>query len=74
MEKIEYKRANIFDKEFASLVKTRNTEPISIQSFIKDSDEFYINGHNEMVKRWPESHHDFPNLRRGYELKYEWEE
>lgn len=72
-EKIEYRKDPVFDKEFASLVQTRNTEPISIKKFIQDSDEFYINGHNERVKRWPDSHHDFPNLRHGYELKYEWE-
>lgn len=74
VEKIEYRKDPVFDKDFASLVQTRNTEPIPIKTFIHDSDEYYLNGQAEMKKRWPDGVYSPINLRRGYELKYEWEE
>lgn len=74
VENIEYKRAEIFDREFASLVKTRNREPIPIKDFIRNNDEFHLNARAEMKKQWPDGVYSPINLRHGYELKYEWEE
>lgn len=73
LEKIEYIKSDIFDKDFKTLVKTKNDEPISLKKFIEDKDEFHANANAERERMNPGSVSTY-SKRTGYELKYEWEE
>jgi len=71
--KIEFKKNDILKKDFATLMETKNTKPITYQQFLKDTEEFNDNLINDVrdsnvtITRIP-----FP--REGEELKFEWEE
>lgn len=70
--KVRYDKSDLFDKNFNSLMKARNTKPLSYQQFLFDEKEYSHNVFTEMSK-------DDPNLtsvivpRGGKELKFEWE-
>jgi len=72
--KIEYTRSDLFDKDFKTLIQTINTEPITMQQFLKDADEAINNG---ISKRNSENSGGtitrIPIPRSGEELIYEWE-
>ena len=74
VEKIEYKRDAIFDKEFVSLVETSNKEPMSQRQSIEQQDEFEANMEAEMRQANPGMGESVKVSRGGYELKYEWEQ
>jgi len=74
IEKIEYRRDGIFDKEFSSLVETKNTKPISVKQYLEDGEEYDTNVEAEMRQMNPSMGAVVKAPRGGYELKYEWEE
>lgn len=74
-EKIEYRKDAIFDKEFSTLVKTKNKKILSKKQFIQDQDERDAN----LEAEWRQNNPDIVvrtimKTRGGYELKYEWEQ
>jgi GLPGLI family protein len=74
IEKIEYKRSDIFNKDFKRLVETRNHEPLPLKEFLDQQKEFYDNAEAEMEQKYPGAHSQRNPVRTGYEKKYEWEE
>lgn len=73
IEKIEYKKSDIFNKDFKTLVITKNETPISMKQYLEDDKEYY---ENMYARRKQENPNDVfvPGVaRRGYELQYEWE-
>ena len=73
VEKIEYKESDIFSRDFNTLVKTKNAEPISYRQFLEDQQEFHENATAERNRKNNTSK-TAPEIRRfGYEIAYEWE-
>jgi GLPGLI family protein len=72
VEKIDFKKDPIFDKEFSSLVKVKNTTPISKKKYLENLAEYDANLDAEMRQLMP-AMGEVVNIRVGYELKYEWE-
>lgn len=73
LEKIEYRKDAIFDKDFTRLVETKNKKPIAKREFIEKQDEFEANQDAEMMLSTSGIVKITKVSRGGYELKYEWE-
>jgi GLPGLI family protein len=71
--KIAYKRNEIFDKDFKTIYETKNDEPISYQQFVKDYEEYIENTNREIQQQRHPSSPVPPRVRKGLELKFEWE-
>lgn len=72
LDKIEYIRDPVFDKDFEELVATKNIKPLSRKDFLKEEDEYHENVSKQFSQPGAAP---MPKFRRtGYELKYEWEE
>ena len=71
--KIEFIKNDILKKDFATLMETKNTKPITYQQFLKDTEEFNDNLIND-VKDPNVTITRIPFPREGEELKFEWEE
>lgn len=74
LEQVEYTKSDIFDKDFKTLVETKNVEPISLKKFILDEEEFHLNIEAERKRNDPLGTTVYNRVRTGYEMKYEWEE
>lgn len=72
--RIENIRDVVFDKEFGSLIATKNKQPIPIIEFFKNKDEF-SNNHKKLLLADKSLNFTITEEpRKGEELKYEWEE
>lgn len=74
IEKIEYKRSNVFDKDFKTLVITKNKEAIPLKEFLEKQEEFHENATAERKRLSPDSVITRVPLKGDYEEKYEWDE
>jgi len=74
VDKIDYKKAEIFDKDFNALVVTKNKKPLAIKDFFDEQIEFFRNAELKYNQEHPGSDVSYPIIRGSYELKYEWEE
>ncbi|KAF2520200.1 GLPGLI family protein [Flavobacterium salilacus subsp. salilacus] len=72
--KIEFKRDNIFDKDFTKLYKTKNNEPISYKEFLKNYQEYLENTRAEIQSEMKHIKFLPTPPRKTKELKFEWEE
>jgi len=75
--KVITKDCDICNKDFTTLVKTRNSKPISYQQFLSDRKEAFDNLNKKVQSENPDiSSADLEGgiPRTGPELKYEWEE
>lgn len=69
--KIDFKRDEIFDKEFKDTYESKNKKLVSYKQFFADYQEFYDNLRKRMIA---ETGGEFtPQPRKGKELKFEWE-
>jgi len=73
IEKIQYQKDPIFNKDFYTLVKTKNKQPMSKKQYIHDLDEMEANEDTEHRIATPGMGETIIVTRGGYELKYEWE-
>lgn len=71
--KIEFKKSDIFDKDFSSLMKTKNKTPISYQQFLLDAEEAKDNMYKRHSQNTDATVTRIPIPRTGKELKFEWE-
>lgn len=71
--KIENSKDNIVSRDFASLIATKNKQPISLQQFLKDRDEASDNLDREIERRINGTVNTVKAPRNGEELVYEWE-
>ena len=74
IEKIEYKNSDIFDKDFETLVDTKNKEAIPLKEFLEKQEEFHENATAERKRLYPDSVITRVPLKGDHEEKYEWEE
>lgn len=72
IEKIEFRKDQVFDKDFNTLVKVKNKTPISKKKHLEEVAENDANVNAHMRQLMPEMGEPI-NIRTGYELKYEWE-
>jgi len=72
--KIEFKKNDILKKDFATLMQTKNTKPITYQQFLKDTEEVNENLHAKLNDNPDITITRIPFPREGMELKFEWEE
>lgn len=73
VDKIEYRKSDIFDKDFASLNVTKNKEPMGLRDFLEGKQEWTDNVAAEMKQNSPTSTIYTAPVRGGFEEKYEWE-
>lgn len=74
IENVEYKRSEIFDKDFSSLVKTKNKVALSFIKFLENQKEYFANVQAQYDQQNNGESLEFPVPPRKLELKYEWEE
>ena len=67
------KESNLFDKEFSTLVKARNKQPISLKQYLEEYEESLNNIHHELAAQSSGSLTFTRAPRSGMELMYEWE-
>jgi len=72
--KIEFKQNTILQKDFATLMETKNTKPITYQKFLKDTDELSENLYMRVNDNPDITITRIPFPREGLELKFEWEQ
>lgn len=70
--KIKFEKSDLFNRDFGSLIKTKNTKPIAYQQFLLNSKEYDNNVDAEMMKNTPNLR-DIPVPNNGLETNYEWE-
>ncbi|KAF2520197.1 GLPGLI family protein [Flavobacterium salilacus subsp. salilacus] len=72
--KVEYTKNEILNKEFTSLMVTKNSKPISYQQYLADREESIENMYKKLSQERNLSITREKAPRNGMELKYEWEE
>lgn len=73
--KLEFKKNDILNKDFSTLMETKNTKPISYPQFLNDTDELRDNLFMDGVNENPNATiTKIEFAREGEELKFEWEE
>lgn len=71
--KVEFAKSTVFNKDFDSLMNTKNSKPISYQQFLRDTEEYRENVSAEMDKKYGRSISRTQAARNGKELVFEWE-
>jgi len=72
--KVTYTKSKLFDTEFASLITSKNTKPISYQQFLSDTKEYGDNVFAEISKNNSSGTLTRQHVpRKGKELVFEWE-
>jgi len=67
------KKSDLFEKEFSTLTKSKNKEPISLKQYLQEYEESLNNIHQELASQTNGSFTFTRAPRSGMELKYEWE-
>lgn len=67
------KKSDLFEKEFSTLTKSKNKEPISLKQYLEEYEESLNNIHQELASQTNGSFTFTRAPRSGMELKYEWE-
>ena len=71
--KIDYKKDDILNKDFSTLMQTKNSKPISFQQFLNDAEEARQNLYHKLNEDRGVTVTMMPVVREGEELRYEWE-
>lgn len=72
--KIEFSKADVFDKDFNTLIATKNSVPISYKQYFENMEEEAENRNKKSEKDFNASIVTIKAPRGGMELKYEWEQ
>lgn len=72
-ERIEYRRDEIFDKDFRTMHPAKNENPITYKQYLQDYKEYRDNTRAELEAKY-NTQYQPATKRNGKELSFEWEE